>query len=67
MSLGGNNVRRSSPLGGQLCGAGLDLHDTFRRRRHIFAKENNRGNWRKLEDRSIIILGLWAILLLQKE
>jgi hypothetical protein len=29
MSPGGNSVRRSSPLGGQLCGAGLDLHDTF--------------------------------------
>jgi hypothetical protein len=26
---GGNNVRRPSPLGGQLCGAGLDLHDAF--------------------------------------
>jgi hypothetical protein len=31
MSPGGNNVRRSSPLGGQLYGAGLDLHDTFGR------------------------------------
>jgi hypothetical protein len=66
-SPGGNDVRRSSPLGGQLCGAGLDLHDTFRRRRCVFAKENHRGNWREPEDRSIIILGLWAILLLQKE
>jgi hypothetical protein len=45
MSPGGNNLRRSSLLGGQLCSAGLDLHDTFRRRRRVFAKENHRGNW----------------------
>jgi hypothetical protein len=44
-SLGGNNFRRSSPLGGQLCGAGLNLHDTFRRRRRIFAIKNQRNDW----------------------
>jgi hypothetical protein len=44
-SPGGNSVRSASPLGGQLCGAGLDLHDTFRRRRRIFAKKNHRSDW----------------------
>jgi hypothetical protein len=44
-SPGGNNFRRSSPLGGQLGGAGLNLHDTFRRRRCIFAKKNHRSDW----------------------
>jgi hypothetical protein len=65
-SPGDNSLKRSSPLGGQLCGAGLDLHDAFRRRRCVFAKKNYRGNWREPEERSIIILWLWAILLLQK-
>jgi hypothetical protein len=66
MGPGGNNVRRSSLLGGQLCGAGLDLHDTFWRGRCVFAKKDHRGNWRELKIRSIIILGLQTILLLQK-
>jgi hypothetical protein len=30
----------------------------------FFAKENHRGNWQKLEVRSIIVLGLQPILLL---
>jgi hypothetical protein len=30
----------------------------------MFAKENHRGNWQKLEIRPVIILGLWAILVL---
>jgi hypothetical protein len=32
----------------------------------FFAKKNHRGNWRKLEVRSVIVLGLRTILLLQK-
>jgi hypothetical protein len=35
--------------------------------RCVFAKKNHGGNWRKLEVRPIIILGLRTILLLQKE
>jgi hypothetical protein len=33
----------------------------------VFAKENHRGNWQELEVRSIIVLGLQTIFLLQKE
>jgi hypothetical protein len=48
-SSGGNSLRRLLPLGGQLCGTGLDLHDALRRRRRVFAEKNHRGNWQETE------------------
>jgi hypothetical protein len=63
---GGNSVRRPFPFGGQLRRARLYPHDAFRRGRCVFAKKNHRGNWQELKVRSIIILGLWTIFLLQK-
>jgi hypothetical protein len=48
-SSGGNSLRRSLPLGGQLCSTRLDLHYALRRRRCVFAEKNYRGNWQETE------------------
>jgi hypothetical protein len=41
--LGGNGLRRSPPLGGQFCGAGLDLHDVFSKEEVHFCRKEPQG------------------------
>jgi hypothetical protein len=61
---GGSDIRGLFPLGGQLHGARLDPHDTFRWGGAFLPKKDHGGNRRKLEGGAIIVPGLWTIFLL---